>query len=402
MYPELINIRGFSIKMYGFCLMVGFLTGVWLAMRRAARVKVDPDRVLDVSFLALIFGVAGARLFYVVHYWRSQFADAPNKFLAIVDIRAGGLEFLGGFLGATLAIVIYLLRKKQSLRLYLDILAPSAMWGLALGRIGCFLNGCCFGGICATSSPASQVYAWAMPFPFFSPPQQRQWEERRVTVPAELVISSKNDLIASPLPEYLISMSPERRQGPLRKAKDAAKAFERTKAADPNSPAGARLEVVAKAAEKAANAHVRELGLTQLHHAMAFPSRVQPSRQTSVSELQDLAAKASSLPIHPVQLYASIHAMLLSGLLSAIFYRRRRHGIVIGWLFVLYPVARVMEELIRADNPRDVAGLTISQSISLAMFVAGVVYLILVYKQMPLRSSYADAAKAKQSEEKEA
>ena len=144
MHPELFTLPGgITIKTYGFFLMVGFLSAVWLAMRRAQRVKADSDRILDLSFLALIFGVGGARFMYVVHYWRTDFADAPNRLWAIVDIRLGGLEFLGGIIGAMAAIVIYLLLRRQSIRLHLDIMAPGAMWGLAFGRLGCFFNGCC-------------------------------------------------------------------------------------------------------------------------------------------------------------------------------------------------------------------------------------------------------------------
>ena len=116
MHPDLFTLPvvGISIKTYGFFLTVGFLGAVWLAMRRANRVKVDPDRVLDISFLALIFGVGGARIFFVIHYWKTDFAGADNVFLQIIDIRQGGLEFLGGFLGAAIAIVIYLTITKQS------------------------------------------------------------------------------------------------------------------------------------------------------------------------------------------------------------------------------------------------------------------------------------------------
>ena len=86
MHPELFTLPGgLSIKTYGFCLMVGFLTAVWLAMRRAQRVKVNPDTVLDMSFLALVFGVGGARAFYVVHYW-PEFAGRNNTLLAMLDI----------------------------------------------------------------------------------------------------------------------------------------------------------------------------------------------------------------------------------------------------------------------------------------------------------------------------
>ena len=234
MHPELITLPGgINIKMYGFCLMVGFLSAVWLAMRRAGRINVDADRVLDISFVALISGVGGARIFYVVHYWQSQFADHPNKLLAIIDIRQGGLEFLGGLLGAIGAASLYMVLKKQSIRLYLDVLAPSVMWGVAFGRVGCFFNGCCFGGICPPPEADRPQIAWAVQFPFGSSPQIRQWEERQTTIPAELLVSGEGELLPWPVPGSLLSMPPDRRDGPRRAFEEVALRYAKAKQSDP-------------------------------------------------------------------------------------------------------------------------------------------------------------------------
>ena len=103
-----------------------------------------------------------------------------------------------------------------------------------------------------------------------------------------------------------------------------------------------------------------------------------------------LAALHRSLPVHPTQLYSSVQALLLSAVLSGLFYIRKRHGVVIGALFVLYPLPRMFLELIRTDNPHDVGGLTISQSVSFAMLAAGIVYLVVLYKWLPERSLLVD------------
>ncbi len=392
MYPELFTLPGgFQIKTYGFCLMVGFLSAVWLAMRRAAKVNADPDRVLDVSFLCLFFGVAGARAFYVIHYWTPQFADAKNQLLAIIDITEGGLEFLGGFLGALIALLVWGVIRKQSLRLYLDVLAPSAMWGLAFGRLGCFFNGCCFGGMCQTQDH-QPAYTWAVQFPFYSPAQAREWEERQVTVPAELITATKEHPIPWLVPDAMMSMSVERREGALRAYEDLKESHARAVSDAPESADTAKLKAALEAAGKKAKA--KALELHSLLFAQRFPSRVEPGRRTSVSELEHLAAQCRSLPIHPTQLYASIGAMILSLFLSALFYARRRHGVVIGVLLVMYPIQRMLEEMIRVDNPHDVGGLTASQFIGLSLFVVGVVYLTVLYRKLPERSPYADAAAA--------
>jgi phosphatidylglycerol:prolipoprotein diacylglycerol transferase len=397
MHPELITLPGgFNIKTYGFFLMVGFLSAVWMAMRRAARVGVDPDRLLDLSFVALILGVAGARAFYVIHYWETQFADRSNKLLAIVDIRQGGLEFLGGLMGGLLAVVLYLRYHRQSIRLFLDVIAPSVMWGLAFGRIGCFFNGCCFGAPCIGPEQEAK-YAWAMRFPFGSPPQLHQWEHRQVTLPAELVVTNSHELQPWPVPEAQVNAPIERLERSKRAFLDAKEAYDLLKATEPDSWHVKRLEERVTAARTVWEESEKEFAA--LRSAQQLPSRTAPDRRTLPSELRDLALQYTSLPVHPTQLYAAINAMLLSGLLSVVFSRRRRHGVVIGLMFLLYPVARVFEEMIRADNPHDVAGLTISQFISLVLFAVGAVFLWLLHTRLPERSPYAEAAAPPPSEE---
>lgn len=361
MHPEFFTlpILDIEVKMYGFCLMVGFLSAVWLAMRRAQRVKADPDIVLDMSFLALLFGVGGARVFYVVHYWQSQFANVSNPLLAVIDIRGGGLEFLGGIVGALIAISIYAVRKKVSMRLYLDILAPSVMWGLAFGRIGCFMNGCCFGGPCVVPSTGERLYPWAVEFPFGSGAHLQQWEDRQVTVPAELITTKREWLQPSLIPASQLSMSVERRERPRRRFEELGKAYREAKAEGVNAEELAKLKAAAEAEWKKAKAHESKIAALRL--AEQYPSRIEPNRPTSVSELEGIAAEYQSVAVHPTQLYSSIHAFLLSGVLSTLFYLRKRHGMVIGALFVLYPIPRVLLELIRVDNPHDVGGLTVSQ-----------------------------------------
>ncbi len=446
MHPELFTLPGgFSVKTYGFFMMVGFLSGVWMAMRRATRVKADPDIVLDISLLCLIFGIGGARLFYVIHYWKSQFADAPNPLFAVIDITSGGLEFLGGFLGAVIATTFHAWWKKYSIRLYLDIMAPSAMWGLGIGRIGCYFNGCCFGVLAASASPtpatvahslakhsdipvlsasladgsanptdgtnpidgraslpASQVILagsqesaaqqelrplssaipWAVQFPYGSPAHVRHWEQRLITVPAELISTTKELLQPFLVPEFQIFMPVEKRQALLLKVQDLEKQIKAAK--DPQAPATKNLRRELDLAKKKAGAQIGSVA-----EAQRFPSRVNPQRETSVSELERLAHQSKSLPVHPAQLYATAGALLLSLLLGIVFYRRKRHGMVIGLVLLLYPIQRTLEEIIRADNPQDVAGLTVSQSISMALFLLGIAYLFVLYKAMPERSPYA-------------
>jgi phosphatidylglycerol:prolipoprotein diacylglycerol transferase len=392
MHPTLFTLPGgIPITTYGFSMMVGFLLAVWLAMKRGMRVKADPDVVLNLGFFCLVGGVIGARAFYVAHYWKAQFAHLPNPWMAAVNLRQGGMEFLGGFIGAAVIIIAYLVSTKRSLRLYLDILAPSVALGLAFGRIGCFFNGCCFGGVCLAENapePAPR-YVWAVEFPYDSAAQRRQWEERRVTVPAELIFTAKDMVQPVLVPRDAINMSPERREGPVRNLRKAEEALREAKARKADQEEVKPLERQVAAAKKAVEQHAKNSSLLILYRAQQYPSRVEPSRKTSVSELEDLAAQAHSLPVHPTQLYSSMNGFLMYGLLVALFYVRKRHGVVMAAFFVLYPVARFLLEGIRTDNPHDAAGLTASQFISVVLFMIGVASLFALYKFMPERSKYA-------------
>ncbi len=398
MHPELFSfpdgipwLGGTRITTYGFCMMVGFLTAVWFAMKRATKVKADADEVLNLAMIALFAGVAGARVFFVVHYWRSDFADHPNPLFAAVDLREGGLEFLGGFLGAAVALVAYMKIKKLSTRMYLDILAPAVMLGLAFGRIGCFFNGCCFGGVCTLPDSDQPRHFWAVQFPFGGAAEVRQWEDRQVTLPAELIPTNKGWLEARPIRAALLSMSPERLYGPRRDLRLKAKELEDAKGAKLEPEQLARIGTELDALKEALKAHRTKYAVALLNSAQAYPSRTHPERVSSISELQQLAWRASSLPVHPTQLYSSINALILYFVLVAIFYVRKRHGLVIGLVFVLYPISRTLMEIIRTDNPHHAGGLTASQLVSAAMFAAGLIYIFILYRHMPIRSPYAVA-----------
>ena len=405
MHPELWRIPGvgWPIKSYGFMLMCGFLVAIWFAMRRGTRVKADPDLVLNLGFVSLICGVAGARAFFVAHYWRSIFATTDNPLLAAINITSGGLEYYGGLIAAVVGCLVYLwffarqwaagddpaapVRRRPSLRLYLDIVAPAVMLGLAFGRAGCFLNGCCWGGLCVKQENQEQkaALAWAVRFPFGSPAHHRQWENRQVTVPAELIF----DHPTNPNAPFLLSAESleapfEEVEWPKNRLRDAQERYSRSKARDPESAEARELEQeVKEARERFDQASGRHF---TVYTAMNYPSREDPTRTISRTELADLAEKHCSLPVHPAQLYGLVNALLLSLVLSALFYRRRRHGLVFGVMFVLYPVSRVILELIRVDNPYDVGGLTISQAFSAGAFLFGVAYVYVLCRRMPLRS----------------
>ncbi len=141
MHPVLLKFGNVAIYSYGFMIALGFFLGIVLAMREARRLGENPEKIMDLSFYILVAAIIGSRLFYVVTAW-SSFADNP---LEIIKIWKGGLVFYGGFIGAVATAIMYMRLHRLPIWKSADILAPSLALGQTLGRLGCFLAGCCYG-----------------------------------------------------------------------------------------------------------------------------------------------------------------------------------------------------------------------------------------------------------------
>ena len=139
--PFVLQIGPFAVRWYGLLFATAVLLGTWLAQREAIRRGEDPDQLLNVIVFGVMIGLIGARLYYVLFNW-GYYSQRPLKILAVWE---GGLAIHGGLLAGGLAAVIYSVRKKLPVLTYLDIMAPSAPLGQAIGRWGNFFNQEAFG-----------------------------------------------------------------------------------------------------------------------------------------------------------------------------------------------------------------------------------------------------------------
>ena len=141
MHPVLFQIGPFTVYSYGAMLAVAVLVCAWGLGRDAARTGMPKDMAYDLLFWTAVGGIAGARLLYVLLY-RDYFAASP---LEVLMLSHGGLAWQGGFAGGILAGFIWSRRRALPFRQILDLAAPYVALGQAIGRLGCFFNGCCFG-----------------------------------------------------------------------------------------------------------------------------------------------------------------------------------------------------------------------------------------------------------------
>jgi phosphatidylglycerol:prolipoprotein diacylglycerol transferase len=148
MYPELFRFLGISfIRSYGVMLAVAFLIGIIWARKRAARAGIPPDHVIDISFIVLISSIVGSRFFYVIFHL-DEFAD--NLFDIVNPFQGGtvgifGLSMGGGIVLAIISAFLFLIIKRLKPWGIFDAMMPMFALGVGITRIGCFLNGCCYG-----------------------------------------------------------------------------------------------------------------------------------------------------------------------------------------------------------------------------------------------------------------
>ena len=151
MHPILFTIGPITIYSYGVMLAAAVLVCTYFLSVDAKRYHISRETAYDLVFWCMLWGIIGARIFYVFIEW-SYFS---GNLLEIPMLQKGGLAWQGGFLGGALAGVWFARRKKLSLRPLLDLAAPYIALGQSIGRIGCFLNGCCYG----------KPIAWGIYFP---------------------------------------------------------------------------------------------------------------------------------------------------------------------------------------------------------------------------------------------
>jgi prolipoprotein diacylglyceryltransferase len=422
-----------SLRIYGYGLMLvfGFLLGIHLARWRARRSGEDPEVVTHLGLLSLVGGILGARIGYVVEQWHRQFADAPNKLSAILDVTSGGLIYYWGVILATALALVYLFLRRLPVRRYFDILAPSLMVGLAFGRAGCLLNGCCYGAQCGDHWPLG------MKFPMFSKPLLKigggenpfsagtegpspayahQFEANQVSPDPRLVNSFSGwraeksggggrngtlhlprDLHGRLMNDQLAVMSSDRQQARQRfdalAGKGGRVGYEEWRAGLSNTDGFLRGSESWDEAilfdqdrdgtldfEEAWN-YLTERRLKLLKQFDAdgdgkLDEREQARANAYLQEdLFACAGREWSRPVKPAQVLAILNALLLAGLLTGFYRLRRREGQVFALLSILYPIARFVEESIRDDNPHNLLKgvLTHNQYTSMVILSIGVI-----------------------------
>ncbi|MHC4640399.1 MAG: prolipoprotein diacylglyceryl transferase [Planctomycetota bacterium] len=324
MYPELFELpfTHLTIKSYGLMMVIGFLAAVFVIRRLSRDITPDPALITNASLYTLIAGVVGSRFFYVVHY----FDKFKGDLLSVFAIWQGGLELLGGVVLAIIVVFFYLWRHKLPTRRYLDILAIGLLLALAFGRVGCFLNGCCFG------KHTDQL--WGIRFPYGSFAYRSQVSPNLYRNRPEPYFQLPDDFFNT----YYDSAAPTK----ILKSYDQLKPKQK--------------EMVEYGPYRCLHVHPTQLYSSSVGFLCSFLLYLFWRRNRNVG-----ASKGGK------------------GFLTS-------PGSTFALMFILYGIARFFLEFLRDDNPFEYAwwaiykGGTVSQNIGIYMVFAGVLLMVIFQK----------------------
>jgi prolipoprotein diacylglyceryltransferase len=397
-----LPIVDWPIYGFGLMLFVAFVACSWVASRRARREGVPPEVVQDLALWIFVAGIVGARIAYM-----RQYGLPLSHFFLFWE---GGLIFYGSFIGGIVGYLIaqrFLLRPRGiSAWKVADLLAPTIALGLFFGRIGCLLNGCCYGNVACGHCPAIH-------FPMSAPPRYAYTQAGLQTAAGFLLddrddVSDPRSLVAEVEPA-----SPAWNAG-LRKG-DRVVGFDGRPNAilvEPRSNDREATDALfGKLGERGRRIDQSNRGWRVVYDSFDDYRADLPTwndclgeRRYAVSDLLpnyltldwprgkidlqlDVARpgneSAVSLPpfaptslgLHPTQVYESVSTLLLFLLLSAYYPFRRRDGEVIALFLLCYSVHRYLNEMLRNDTNPVAFGLTLSQNGSIVFFLVGVVLL---------------------------
>ncbi len=340
---------GLPVRGYGVMVLLGLFSGIGLTTWRGKQVGVTSDVIISLGFWMMVGGVIGARIFFVVQYW-DEFLQIPpgQRWIAIVKLTEGGLVIYGGMIGGALAGAAFCWLHRLPTLAFGDLIAPGFLIGSAFGRIGCLLNGCCFGGICDANLPTIQ-------FPQGSPPYVAQLDNGRL-LGAHTSPSSNRGLL------NIDSVEP----GSL---------AEQGWQAQP----GMQMSVEHRPIPPT---H----GVDDPARTPAVSANVEIDNRTKIISSDQLPAW--SLPVHPSQIYSAVDSLLLCLLVVCLQPWVWRDGQAFFSAVGLHGIARFTLELIRSDETGKFGtSLTIAQWISIAGISMAVIAWLVTFR-LPHRRAW--------------
>jgi phosphatidylglycerol---prolipoprotein diacylglyceryl transferase len=142
-FPQLFHIGSFAVPTYGVLVAIGVLVGLWVSVRNSTRQGIKAENAWDFGIAVVLAGILGSKILYILVDW-SSYAQHPSEIFSLATLQAGGV-FSGGLIGAFIVAAWFLRKHHMPALATCDAFAPGLALGHAIGRLGCFAAGCCFG-----------------------------------------------------------------------------------------------------------------------------------------------------------------------------------------------------------------------------------------------------------------
>lgn len=334
-------IVGVPVRGYGVMMMLGVACAVWIAKRRTERLGVTIDAFMALALWTVVSGLIGARLFYIVQKWNELGGDTlMSKLWVAFQFTEGGLVVYGSAIGGLIGILIWTYRNRIPPIPLIDAIVPAFFIGLAFGRIGCLLNGCCYGGICESDLPT-------IAFPRGAPAYVDQLHRGLLL---GIHTTGNSDQTA------------------------------RIEQVDPRSWAEGHSIRPGQSMESLEFHPLPPRSISDMLALPEFVGSVEIDRKGIRLQPEDFPR--TSLRVHPAQIYASVSAFLLFLWSSSIPNWHLRSGLVFGSGLIAYGILRVLEEIIRVDEAGQFGTqLSIAQWISLLGIIGGIILITMAFRR---------------------
>ncbi len=366
--PDGIPLHGFGAMLF-ICFVI---TAMWWGPKRAVQIGLPKERLQDMAILLFVAGIAGARVVYIWQYYDRDF-KGKNLLVEFFKIWEGGIVFYGSAIGAVIGFLAFrhFVLKKLGVSTFklMDVIAPLIAFGLAVGRIGCYLNGCCWGQVAVPESQPVPLVAELGQYPLLSGHGVRE----QVTTPP----NSSTQLPQVWGLQTAVGFTYATYRDQDGKLKVEVDRLER----------GSAAAEALKKGDVILSVNGVEVGPMADQLDPSHWPRWKKSLELEIErggKKQGVTFTPRTVSVFPTQLYEVVSMGLLTVLLLAFQPFRRHDGQLMVLLMIGYGVHRWFNEAIRIE-PTYAMGMTLSQWISLAIILGGLVLEVYLRKvQAPL------------------
>jgi len=400
--PKIADPHGLPIRGYGAMLVLAIASASGLLLYRGCRKhRIPSDMMFSLVLWCVVSGLLGARVFHIVEYLPT-YMNSPNPLGHMLLFTEGGLVVYGGIIGGMIGTAVFFWRNKLSLLAMYDVMAPALLLGIALGRLGCLMNGCCYGAVCdaaygITFPPTSPAYygqvfnndtfVGGLKFAPYESGIAQETAAGNVSDRLTRETTTGGGCACAGCGKRKISQAEQERLDSLPAMIAEVQPGNNAELAGLKPGMIVREIQVGNLTSNAPNAilakdYFYNLSLDASNADMLL-TVTQPEDNTT-QELCFAMTPPEVLPVYPTQIMSFFGAICLSLLILLLERFSKRDGFAFMLFLFLYSTGRFCIEFFRDDEASFMStGLSIAQNVSIAIFTLGIVVAVYIFTRPP-------------------